>query len=36
MVRSMAKEFAAADSVPMATGENAYNVNVNVTFAIDQ
>ncbi|RVQ64806.1 SIMPL domain-containing protein [Sinorhizobium medicae] len=35
VVRSMAKEFA-ADSVPIATGENAYNVNVNVTFAIDQ
>lgn len=36
VVRSMAKEFAAADSVPMATGENAYNVTVNVTFAVNQ
>ncbi|MDK1375006.1 MULTISPECIES: SIMPL domain-containing protein [unclassified Sinorhizobium] len=35
MVRSMAKEFA-ADAVPIATGENAYNVTVNVTFAIEQ
>ncbi|MDK1387144.1 SIMPL domain-containing protein [Sinorhizobium sp. 8-89] len=35
MVRSMAKEFA-ADAVPIATGENTYNVTVNVTFAIDQ
>jgi len=31
----MAKE-AAADQVPIATGESAYNVTVNVTFAIDQ
>lgn len=35
MVRTMAKEFA-ADAVPIATGENAYNVTVNVTFAIEQ
>jgi uncharacterized protein len=32
----MAKESAAADQVPIATGENAYSVTVNVTFAIDQ
>lgn len=25
-----------ADSVPMATGENTYRVNVNITFEIDQ
>ncbi len=31
----MAKE-SAADQVPIATGENAYNVTVNVTFAINQ
>ncbi len=35
MVRAMAKEYA-ADAVPIVTGENAYNVNVNVTFAIKQ
>ncbi|MBB4185395.1 SIMPL domain-containing protein [Sinorhizobium terangae] len=35
MVRSMAKEFA-ADAVPIATGEQTYNVTVNVTFAIEQ
>ncbi|MCA1404711.1 SIMPL domain-containing protein [Ensifer sp. IC3342] len=35
MVRTMAKEFA-ADAVPITTGENAYNVTVNVTFAIEQ
>ncbi|WP_026618972.1 uncharacterized protein M728_002162 [Ensifer sp. WSM1721] len=35
VARSMAKEFA-ADAVPVATGENAYNVTVNVTFAIEQ
>ena len=34
-MRSMAKEFA-ADAVPVATGENAYNVTVNVTFAVNQ
>jgi uncharacterized protein YggE len=31
---SMAKE--ASDAVPVATGENSYSVNVNVTFAIEQ
>ena len=36
MMRSMAKEFAAADAVPVATGENSYNVTVTVTFAIKQ
>ena len=36
MMRSMAKEFAAADAVPIATGENSYNVTVTVTFAIKQ
>ncbi|WP_438752883.1 SIMPL domain-containing protein [Pararhizobium sp. O133] len=35
MMRSMAKEYA-ADAVPIATGENSYNVTVNVTFAIKQ
>ncbi|WEX86139.1 SIMPL domain-containing protein [Sinorhizobium garamanticum] len=35
VARTMAKEFA-ADAVPIATGENAYNVTVNVTFAIEQ
>ncbi|MDQ0321153.1 uncharacterized protein YggE [Pararhizobium capsulatum DSM 1112] len=35
MMRAMAKE-SAADGVPLATGENAYSVNVNVTFAIKQ
>ena len=35
MRAGMAKEYA-ADSVPMATGENSYNVTVNVTFAIKQ
>ncbi|MBL0375349.1 SIMPL domain-containing protein [Rhizobium sp. KVB221] len=34
MRMSMAKE--AADSVPVAAGENTYTVNVNVTFAIKQ
>ncbi|APG85216.1 outer membrane protein [Sinorhizobium americanum CCGM7] len=34
-MRSMAKEFA-ADQVPIATGEQAYSVTVNVTFAVDQ
>lgn len=32
----MAKESGAADQVPIATGENAYSVTVDVTFAIDQ
>ncbi|MCV9999939.1 SIMPL domain-containing protein [Pararhizobium sp. YC-54] len=35
MMRTMAKEYA-ADAVPIATGENSYNVTVNVTFAIKQ
>jgi uncharacterized protein YggE len=35
MMRTMAKEFA-ADAVPIATGENSYNVTVSVTFAIKQ
>ncbi|WEX76465.1 SIMPL domain-containing protein [Sinorhizobium numidicum] len=35
VVRSMAKEFA-ADAVPVATGETAYTVTVNVTFAVNQ
>jgi uncharacterized protein YggE len=35
MMRTMAKEYA-ADAVPIATGENSYNVTVNVTFAITQ
>jgi uncharacterized protein YggE len=35
MMRTMAKEYA-ADAVPIATGENTYNVTVNVTFAIQQ
>lgn len=35
MMRTMAKEYA-ADAVPIATGENSYNVTVNVTFAIQQ
>lgn len=36
MVRmSMAKEMA-GDSVPVASGENTYNVTVNVTFALEQ
>lgn len=35
MMRAMAKEYA-ADAVPVATGENSYNVTVNVTFAIKQ
>ncbi|MFT2212347.1 SIMPL domain-containing protein [Rhizobium giardinii] len=35
MMRTMAKEYA-ADAVPIATGENSYNVTVNVTFAIMQ
>ncbi|KOF21341.1 membrane protein [Ensifer adhaerens] len=35
MRAGMAKEYA-ADSVPVATGENSYNVTVNVTFAIKQ
>ncbi|MCG5476867.1 MAG: SIMPL domain-containing protein, partial [Sinorhizobium fredii] len=34
-MRSMAKEFA-ADQVPIATGEQAYSVTVNVTFAVNQ
>lgn len=35
MMRTMAKEYA-GDAVPIATGENSYNVTVNVTFAIKQ
>jgi uncharacterized protein YggE len=35
VARSMAKEFA-ADQVPIATGESAYSVTVNVTFAVNQ
>jgi len=35
MRAGMAKEYA-ADSVPVATGENSYNVTVNVTFEIKQ
>lgn len=33
---AMAKDSAPAGAVPMAPGENAYNVTVNVTFAIKQ
>lgn len=33
---AMAKEAAPARDVPMAPGENTYNVTVNVTFAIKQ
>lgn len=35
MMRTMAKEYA-SDAVPIAAGENSYNVTVNVTFAIAQ
>lgn len=35
MMRAMSKEYA-ADAVPVAAGENTYNVTVNVTFAIKQ
>lgn len=35
MRMSMAKEMA-ADAVPVAGGENTYNVTVNVTFALEQ
>ena len=35
MRAGMAKEYA-ADAVPVATGENSYNVTVNVTFEIKQ
>lgn len=35
MMRAMSKEYA-ADAVPVAAGENTYNVSVNVTFAIKQ
>ncbi|WP_429806346.1 SIMPL domain-containing protein [Ensifer sp. B1-9] len=35
MRAGMAKEYA-ADAVPVATGENSYNVMVNVTFEIKQ
>jgi len=34
MMRAMAKDFAAAGAVPVATGENSYSVVVNVTFAL--
>ena len=34
MMRAMAKDFAAAGTVPVATGENSYSVVVNVTFAL--
>ncbi|WP_337182203.1 SIMPL domain-containing protein [Shinella sp.] len=36
MMRAVAKDYAAAGSVPMATGENSYSVVVNVTFALDK
>ncbi|MCY1245164.1 26 kDa periplasmic immunogenic protein [compost metagenome] len=35
MRAGMAKEYA-ADAAPVATGENSYNVTVNVTFEIKQ
>ena len=34
MMRAMAKDYAAAGAVPVATGENSYSVVVNVTFAL--
>jgi uncharacterized protein YggE len=36
MRASVAKEYAAADSVPIATGENEFHVMVNVTWEIAQ
>lgn len=34
MMRAVAKDYAAAGAVPLATGENSYSVIVNVTFAL--